>query len=195
MKFLQWLFLFGISLIPLSAKDYVLSDAFLNSKSVDFIEKISAQLYAKTGVALYVISVDNLGMEGKEERERYKRSVLEGFKEPYGAIFFIKSHKKIDVVLKPKIDSINTDAIITEYMVPILIQDKKLSNSTLSASILNGYAQFADEIATAYHQELPDNILVDKSGAKDIVHYAFLTMLGLTFVLILGIYLFGRKKR
>lgn len=195
MKILQWLFLLGIGFVPLSAKPYVVSDAFLNSRSVDFVETISSQLYTKTGVALYVVSVDSLQGESKEDRNKYKKSILAGLKEPYGVIFFIKSHKKIDVILKPKIDSINPDTIITEYMVPILIQDKKLSNATLSAAILNGYAQLADEIASYYHQELPDNIIVDKSGAKDIVHYTFLTILGLTFILILGVYLFGRRKR
>lgn len=193
MKILQWLLLLGINLVPLSAKSYVLSNAFLNSRSVDFIQKISTQLYEKTGVSLYVVSADHLKGE-KEEREKYKHTILAGLKEPYGVIFFIKSHKKIDIVLKPKINSINPDTIITEYMVPILIQDKKLTDSTLSAATLNGYAQLADEIATHFHQELPDNIIVDKSGAKNFVHYSFLTMLGLTFILVLRIYLLRRKK-
>ncbi|RDU69978.1 hypothetical protein CQA62_00775 [Helicobacter cholecystus] len=193
MKILQWLLLLGINLVPLSAKSYVLSNAFLNSRSVDFIQKVSTQLYEKTGVSLYVVLVDHLKGE-KEEREKYKHTILAGLKEPYGVIFFIKSHKKIDIVLKPKINSINPDTIITEYMVPILIQDKKLTDSTLSAATLNGYAQLADEIATHFHQELPDNIIVDKSGAKNFVHYSFLTMLGLTFILVLRIYLLRRKK-
>ncbi len=193
MKILQWLLLLGINLVPLSAKSYVLSNAFLNSRSVDFIQKISTQLYEKTGVSLYVVLADHLKGE-KEEREKYKHTILAGLKEPYGVIFFIKSHKKIDIVLKPKINSINPDTIITEYMVPILIQDKKLTDSTLSAATLNGYAQLADEIATHFHQELPDNIIVDKSGAKNFVHYSFLTMLGLTFILVLRIYLLRRKK-
>ncbi|WP_170125567.1 TPM domain-containing protein [Helicobacter cholecystus] len=190
---MQWLLLLGINLVPLSAKSYVLSNAFLNSRSVDFIQKVSTQLYEKTGVSLYVVLVDHLKGE-KEEREKYKHTILAGLKEPYGVIFFIKSHKKIDIVLKPKINSINPDTIITEYMVPILIQDKKLTDSTLSAATLNGYAQLADEIATHFHQELPDNIIVDKSGAKNFVHYSFLTMLGLTFILVLRIYLLRRKK-
>ncbi|GAA7258880.1 hypothetical protein HpCK38_16840 [Helicobacter pylori] len=188
MKILQWLLLLGINLIPLSAKSYVLSNVFLNSRSVDFIQKVSTQLYEKTGVSLYVVLVDHLKGE-KEEREKYKHTILAGLKEPYGVIFFIKSHKKIDIVLKPKINS-----IITEYMVPILIQDKRLTDSTLSAATLNGYAQLADEIATHFHQELPDNIIVDKSGAKNFVHYSFLTMLGLTFILVLRIYLLRRKR-
>ena len=80
-------------------------------------------------------------------------------------------------------------------MVPILMQDKKLSNPAISASILNGYAQLAEEIANHFHQELPENIIVDKSGAKNFVHYTFLTMLGMMFLLVIGVYVFGRKKR
>lgn len=193
MKILQWLILLGIGL--LNAQSYVLSNDFLNQKSVDFIQKISSQLYEKTGVSLYVACVDTLEDEGKQAREAFKNGFISNLKEPYGVIFFIKSHKKIDVVLKPKLDSINPDTIITEYMVPILVQDKKLATSTISASILNGYAQLADEIATYYHQELPENIIVDKSGAKNFVHYTFLAMLGITFLLIVGLYMFGRRKK
>lgn len=195
MKALYWLLLLWSSLIPLSANHYVISNAFLNQKSVDFVEKISSELYEKTGVRLYIVSVDSLQAEGKQEREKFKTSILKDLNKPYGVIFFIKSHKKIDIVLNPKIDSINPDTIITEYMVPILMQDKKLSNPAISASILNGYAQLAEEIANHFHQELPENIIVDKSGAKNFVHYTFLTMLGMMFLLAIGVYVFGRKKR
>lgn len=195
MKALYWLLLLWSSLIPLSANHYVISNAFLNQKSVDFVEKISSELYEKTGVRLYIVSVDSLQAEGKQEREKFKTSILKDLNKPYGVIFFIKSHKKIDIVLNPKIDSINPDTIITEYMVPILMQDKKLSNPAISASILNGYAQLAEEIANHFHQELPENIIVDKSGAKNFVHYTFLTMLGMMFLLVIGVYVFGRKKR
>ena len=195
MKALYWLLLLWSSLIPLNANHYVISNAFLNQKSVDFVEKISSELYEKTGVRLYIVSVDSLQAEGKQEREKFKTSILKDLNKPYGVIFFIKSHKKIDIVLNPKIDSINSDTIITEYMVPILMQDKKLSNPAISASILNGYAQLAEEIANHFHQELPENIIVDKSGAKNFVHYTFLTMLGMMFLLVIGVYVFGRKKR
>ena len=195
MKALYWLLLLWSSLIHLNANHYVISNAFLNQKSVDFVEKISSELYEKTGVRLYIVSVDSLQAEGKQERENFKTSILKDLNKPYGVIFFIKSHKKIDIVLNPKIDSINPDTIITEYMVPILMQDKKLSNPAISASILNGYAQLAEEIANHFHQELPENIIVDKSGAKNFVHYTFLTMLGMMFLLVIGVYVFGRKKR
>lgn len=195
MKALYWLLLLWSSPIPLNANHYVISNAFLNQKSVDFVEKISSELYEKTGVRLYIVSVDSLQAEGKQEREKFKTSILKDLNKPYGVIFFIKSHKKIDIVLNPKIDSINPDTIITEYMVPILMQDKKLSNPAISASILNGYAQLAEEIANHFHQELPENIIVDKSGAKNFVHYTFLTMLGMMFLLVIGVYVFGRKKR
>lgn len=195
MKILRWLILLGFSLIPLSADSYVLSNDFLNQRSIDFIQKISSELYEKTGVSLYVACIDFLEGEGKDVRQTYKQSILKNLKAPYGVIFFIKSHKKIDVIVEPKIDSIDTQAIVSKYMVPILVQDKKLSNATISASILNGYAQLADEIATHFHQELPENIIVDKSGAKNFLHYAFLAMMGITFLLIAGIYLFGRKRK
>lgn len=188
----------GLMGVLLFSKTYVLEnqEGILTQKSVEFINQISQELYEKTGVALYVALRDDLqgGGDAKENRKEWKQTLLNSLTSPYGVIFFVKSHKKIDIVLQPQIPEIDVGEIITKYMVPILMQEKGLPNPKVSASILNGYAQLADEIATHFHQELPNNIIVDKSGAKDFVHYSFLAMLGITFLVIVGVYLVGRRK-
>lgn len=189
----------GLMLIPLFSQSYVLQNQgnILSPKSIGFIEQLSQELFEKTGVALYVAVADNLEGSGdaKEVRKEWKQNLLQSLSSPYGVIFLVKSHKKIDIVLQPQIKSIDANEIITEYMVPILMQEKGLPNPKVSASILNGYAQLADEIAEHYHQSLQNNLIVDKSGSRNLVRYSIYLMLGIMFTIIALIYVFGRKKK
>lgn len=157
---------------------------------------LSEELYQKSGVALYVAVRDELeGENQKEVRKAWKEGILQNLTAPYGVIFFVKSHKKIDIVLNPEIKGIDGSRIITEYMVPILMQEKGLPNPKVSASILNGYAQLADEIAESKGQSLENNLIVDKSGSNNLVRYFIYVMLGIMFTIIALIYIFARLKK
>lgn len=189
----------GLMLIPLFSQSHVLQNQgnILSPKSIGFIEQLSQELFEKTGVALYVAVTDNLQGSGdaKEVRKEWKQNLLQSLSSPYGVIFLVKSHKKIDIILQPQIQGIDANKIITEYMVPILMQEKGLPNPKVSASILNGYAQLADEIAEHYHQSLQNNLIVDKSGSRNLVRYSIYLMLGIMFTIIALIYVFGRNKK
>lgn len=188
----------GLISAPLFSQNFVLQNQgeILNPKSIDFIQQLSSELSEKTGIALYVAVRDELvGENAKEARVAWKEEILSSLKAPYGVIFFVKSHKKIDIVLNPEIKGIDSSEIITEYMVPILMQEKGLPNPKISASILNGYAQLADEIAESKKVSLENNLIVDKSGSKNLVRYSIYVMLAIMFTIIALIYVFGRKKK
>lgn len=188
----------GLISAPLFSQNFVLQNQgeILNPKSIDFIQQLSSELSEKTGVALYVAVRDELvGENAKEARVAWKEEILSHLKAPYGVIFFVKSHKKIDIVLNPEIKGIDSSEIITEYMVPILMQEKGLPNPKVSASILNGYAQLADEIAESKKVSLENNLIVDKSGSKNLVRYSIYVMLAIMFTIMTLIYVFGRKKK
>lgn len=199
MRFFSRLILWiGLISAPLFSQNFVLQNQgeILNPKSIDFIEKLSSELSEKTGIALYVAVRDELvGENAKEARVAWKEEILSHLKAPYGVIFFVKSHKKIDIVLNPEIKGIDSSEIITEYMVPILMQEKGLPNPKVSASILNGYAQLADEIAESKKVSLENNLIVDKSGSKNLVRYSIYVMLAIMLTIIALIYVFGRKKK
>lgn len=188
----------GLISAPLFSQNFVLQNQgeILNPKSIDFIQQLSSELSEKTGIALYVAVRDELvGENAKEARVAWKEEILSHLKAPYGVIFFVKSHKKIDIVLNPEIKGIDSSEIITEYMVPILMQEKGLPNPKVSASILNGYAQLADEIAESKKVSLENNLIVDKSGSKNLVRYSIYVMLAIMLTIIALIYVFGRKKK
>lgn len=188
----------GLISAPLFSQNFVLQNQgeILNPKSIDFIQQLSSELSEKTGIALYVAVRDELvGENAKEARVAWKEEMLSHLKAPYGVIFFVKSHKKIDIVLNPEIKGIDSSEIITEYMVPILMQEKGLPNPKVSASILNGYAQLADEIAESKKVSLENNLIVDKSGSKNLVRYSIYVMLAIMLTIIALIYVFGRNKK
>lgn len=199
MRFFSRLILWiGLISAPLFSQNFVLQNQgeILNPKSIDFIEMLSSELSEKTGIALYVAVREELeGENAREARKVWKDKILKSLKAPYGVIFFVKSHKKIDIVLNPEIKGIDSSEIITEYMVPILMQDKGLSNPKISASILNGYAQLADEIAESKKVSLENNLIVDKSGSKNLVRYSIYVMLAIMFTIIALIYVFGKVKK
>lgn len=196
MNLLYRLVFSSLLFLPLWGQFYVLNNTneLLVPKSVEFVNELSSELFAKTGFSLYVVAVDKIDGEGKAGRLALKQKILSSLSNPYGVLFFIKSHKKIDIVLSPNLDKVDTGEIITQYMVPILIQEKELNPKIISAAILNGYAKLADDIAKTYDVGLEKNIIVDTSGVKDFIHYSIYVMLGIMFGLIFLIYLF-RKKR
>lgn len=173
---------------------FVLSnpDGLIVPKSEAFIENLSSELKSKTGFSLYIVALDTIDAKNKAERDLFKQQFL-NLPPPYGIIFFFKSQHKIDIVLNPALQ-IDKNRIISQYMVPILMQDKELTPPKISASILNGYAQLADEIALHYGANLEQNLIVDRSGSKDYIHYLVYTMFGVMFGLI-GILYFLRKRR
>lgn len=187
----------GLMLTPLLSQNYVLQNqgSILAPKATEFIEQLSQELFEKTGVALYVAVREDLQGEGdaRELRKQWKQKTLASLKTPYGVVFFLKSQKKIDIILQPQIQDIDIGEIITKYMVPILIQEKGLPNPKVSASILNGYAQLADEIAESNQQKLQNNLIVDKSGSQNFIRYSIYLMLGIMFTIIAFVYFFGRK--
>lgn len=192
--FLRLAFVAGLYSFLCAESRFVLSnpDGLIVPKSEVFIEKLSSELREKTGFSLYVVAVDRIKAKDKTDRDLFKQRFL-NLPPPYGVVFFFKSQHKIDIVLNPSL-GIDKNRIISQYMVPILMQEKELTSPKISASILNGYAQLADEIALYYGAHLEENLIVDRSGSKDYIHYLVYTIFGITFGLIALLY-FSRKRR
>lgn len=191
---LRLAFFAGLCSFVFAESRFVLSnpDGLIVPKSQAFIENLSNELRSKTGFSLYVVAVDHIKAEGKASRDLFKQQFF-NLPPPYGIIFFFKSQHKIDIVLNPPLE-IDKNQIITQYMVPILMQEKELTPPKISASILNGYAQLADEIALHYGAHLEQNLIVDRSGIKNFIHYLVYAMFGIMFGLI-GLIYFLRKKQ
>lgn len=193
--FLKLAFLAGFCLKLISHPFLLYNpDHLVVPKSQKFIQTLSSELYNKTGFSLYVVAVDRISGDKKSDRDLFKKTLQKDLVPPYGVIFFFKSDQKIDIVLNPKQSAIDPNQIITSYMVPILMQEKDLPSSKISASILNGYAQLADEIASFYGKTLENNLIVDRSGIQNYVHYLIYVLFAVMFGLIAIIFLTRKKQ-
>lgn len=208
LQFLCGIFIFSQSLIAESnadstnfveSKTFVFhNDALLNSKSIDFINKTSLELFQKTGVNLYIFARDTFTSPNNKQFDSYddfKSDFTQMLDSPFVAIILIKNHKKIDIISSnDEILSLKErKKIYWEYMVPLLPQKESEANA-LSAVIFNGYVEAIDLIANHFGVEINHNISKDEKGAKliakGILYIMFFSMIGL----IVLIYLFRNKR-
>ena len=193
------------------AKSYILDNPhyLLIPKSVEFVEILSHELYAKSGFSLYVAVIDKIiesslldeapnpiqELTPKELRTLYKQKLTDSLPKPYAVIVFMREDKKIDIISSAPQEYFDEAKVYSEYMVPLLPKEKDeaLTPQLISATVLNGYATAADMIAAHFGVGLENNMPIDESGGRDFVRYSMYAMLLVMFGLVGVIYL-TRKK-
>lgn len=179
-----------------SHKSFVFNNSsFFNPKSIDFIDKTSAELFAKTGVNLYIFAGDTFANDGKifDSYDGFKSDFIQRLNAPFAAIIVIKNHKKIDIISSDILSLKERKKIYWEYMVPLLPQ-KEVEANALSAVIFNGYVEAVDLIADKFGVEIKHNIAKNEKGAnliaKGILYLMLFSMIGLLVL----IYIFRNKR-
>lgn len=171
-------------LSSLSASNFVFnSDKILVQKSADFIEQVSSELFAKTGVSLYVYMANATNKSYSD----FKNELISKLRSPYVAIVLLKDNKKIDIITSNN-NLLDKKKVYWEYMVPLIPQkDGELTREALSAVVFNGYVESVDLIADKFNVTISHNIPKDETGARaisQIILYIMLfSMLGL-FVIV-----------
>lgn len=196
-------------------KSYVLDNpsCLLIPKSFWFVNKLSSELFSKTGYSLYVSVVDKtplmeqsdaesmlqLNISSKEvekiRRTKYKEALTRNLPTPYTLIFFMKNDAKMGIMSSHPNQYLDEDKVYFEYMVPLLPKqkDENLTPELISAIVLNAYAQAADMIAENFDTKLENNMPVDESGGREFVRFSMYAMLLIMFGIIAVIYI-TRKK-
>lgn len=179
-----------------SHKSFVFNNSsFFNPKSIEFINKTSAELFAKTGVNLYIFAGDTFANDGKifDSYDSFKSDFTQRLDAPFVAIIVIKNHKKIDIISSDILSLKERKKIYWEYMVPLLPQ-KEVEANALSAVIFNGYVEAVDLIADKFGVEIKHNISKNEKGAnliaKGILYLMLFSMIGLLVL----IYIFRNKR-
>lgn len=179
-------------LIPLSAKSFVFNDdKILPLKSIEFIEQTSGELFAKTGVNLYVYMA-NATNKGYDE---FKSEFIKRLSSPYVAIVLLKDNKKIDIITSES-NLLDKKKVYWEYMVPLLPQsDREMTNEALSAVVFNGYVESVDLIADKFSVKIEHNIPKDEKGAKAVAQVILYIMLFSMLGLFVIIYFFKKGAK
>lgn len=174
------------------AEPYVLENQNqLLSKTTHFIEILSAEVFEKTGVSLYVVALKDLESKNLKEQEQ---EYIAQLKSPYVMLFFVRDEKKIDIVTDLKSDKMfDKNAVYWDYIVPLIPKsDKELTMQSISAFLLNGFVDIADRIAEFHKVDLEHTFPKQNKGVEIAVRTMLYTMLFVLLVLFLFVYL--RRK-
>lgn len=167
------LLLFFITNINASTNKYILSDdGLIDQRAVEKIYEIGTELESKTGVKIYVFAKENYGINDelpmKEKFEKikaYETTILKELKKPYVIVTMSLDQTHINLYQSEDLKAIvDKDEILNDYIIPLIAsKDKNKLLAKVSAALLNGYAQIADEIAQSQNIELESSI---GSGGK-----------------------------
>lgn len=177
---------------PLSASNFVFNnDKILASKSVDFIEQVSSELFSKTGVSLYVYMANSTNKSYSD----FKNELISKLHSPYVAIVLLKDNKKIDIITSNN-NLLDKKKVYWEYMVPLIPQkDDELTREALSAVVFNGYVESVDLIADKFNVTIYHNIPKDEKGAKLVSQIILYIMLFSMIGLFVIVYFFKKGRK
>ncbi|WP_235852510.1 hypothetical protein [Helicobacter vulpis] len=163
-------------------------------KSVALVQRVSTELYEKTGVSL-VLFIADADLPNKQARLDYQQTHLKELKSPFVALFAYFQAQKIAIVANPA-DLLDVDRIFFERIAPLLPKkwgdDMRENNARFSFALLNGYTYMADAVAHKYRVHLQSNIQEENYNSliKTTLYILLCSLLALFFY---G-YFFGGKK-
>jgi uncharacterized membrane protein YgcG len=178
-----------LSVSWLNASYVIVNDGIISQKVSQKVETMGSELFAKSGVSVYVAIPSSL--EGKSIVE-YGNELSSELKNPYVLLSLAKNEEQVDIVYSKSLESrFDKEGILSPLpwsgtIIPILTAKKE--NDKYNAAVLNGYADIVEQIADSYGMKL-DSALGNVN--KDIYHYLKIGIYG--FLLIVFARYFYRK--
>jgi hydrogenase maturation factor HypF (carbamoyltransferase family) len=184
-------------LIPLNASinKYVISDdAVIDARTAQKILEIGSEVKNKTNVNIYVYAKTDLGIDKnipmKEKInlvKKYEAEITSKLQKPYALLVIATNQTHVNLIVSDKLKKIiNKDDILNGYVVPLLAsKDKNTLFTKVSAAVLNGYAEIADEVAHANGIEKLENGIPNSGRTAGTIWKVF--MYTLVFI---GIFLY-----
>lgn len=187
--FLLVLILFTISL---NAKQFVFNDGVILKKTEIKIEEMANELFLKTGVSAYLVSKKDLN---GTNIVAYEKHFAKDKKAPFAIICLALKEQKVDAYNSPDLDgAYDKSSLLSPYpwsgtIIPLLTGKKK--NVSVSAALLNGYADMVEQIAKSKDVKLDSAI---GSTNRDIIYFVKISIYLFLFVVI-GWYFIRRIRK
>lgn len=171
-------------------------------KTKEFIQTLSAEIFHKTGVKVYIDVIDTITLPSayptKQARKDYQEQLAQNLQSPYVVVFLFVQERKFDFLssedLHEFLDSKKLDSIYFDYMAPLLPEkEQELTPQRYSSTILNGYAEIADVIAAHYEVKLENNIETNGQGVRTFVRFIMYGMILVLLGLFIVAHFFSRK--
>jgi len=169
----------------------------INEKAVQKIEDIGNEVKNKIDVSMYLYANESINGQTMIE---YREEIRKTQKDSYIILLFSQKEKKVDIIssknLKNKFDANEVLDPFSGTIIPLLITKPKKDaiDDRVSAALLNGYADIADQLAQSYKIELSTSI---GNSNRDIINTMRVIFYS-TILIILVLYFrkkFARKKQ
>lgn len=122
----------------------------LNPMLVSKINEIGNELFDKTGIYVALAVGDKTSFEEIKKKQ-------DELNKPYVLLALSKSSHKVDILAsKETLTFFDKDEVLNTFIIPILGSPK--GKDIYNASMLNGYAEIADQIASYFNIKLESSI-------------------------------------
>ncbi len=178
--------------VTLQAKKFVYNNGVILNKTEAKIEQMANELYSKTGISAYLLTKKKLNGESIVE---YEKDFAKKLKPPYAILSIVLNEQKVDIYNSPDLkDTFDKSAILSPYpwegtIIPLLTLKKKYVS--VSAAMLNGYADMVERIAESKDIKLKSGI---GSTNKDI-YFSLQLSIFLFLIAVIGWYFIRRLKK
>ncbi|MRJ01970.1 MAG: hypothetical protein C6I05_00795 [Epsilonproteobacteria bacterium] len=147
----------------LALQNFVIkNDNLLPQKTIDKINEIGAELYGKTGIALYLVAVQKMPTEKIVD---YEKELAQTLPPPFVLLTFALKDHKVDIYTSsPEVaQTFDKEQVLSPFpwkgtIIPLLESHSKNKKAAIEAALLNGYADIAEQIAASRSVELQSGI-------------------------------------
>ena len=178
--------------VTLQAKKFVYNDGVILNKTEVKIEEMANELYDKTAISAYLLTKKKLN--GKSIIE-YEKDFAKKLKPPYAILSIVLNEQKVDIYNSPDlVDTFDKSAILSPYpwegsIIPLLTLKKKYVS--VSAAMLNGYADMVEQIANSKDIKLESGI----GSTNRNIYFSLQLSIFLFLIAVIGWYFIRRLKK
>ena len=139
--------------------NFLINDYIISPKAGEEIEKMGAELYAKTQIHAYVVATADR-IEPTTNLYEYIKRYDGKLEAPYALIFFAPNSKRIGLLASPEsIKKMYDPKTVKRYAIEIIsTQDSNSEQSRYDVGVVQAYSELADEIAEAKGVKLTTTI-------------------------------------
>ncbi|WP_428026298.1 hypothetical protein [Arcobacter sp.] len=194
-------------LIPLNASinKYVISDdVVIDTRTAQKILEIGSEVKSKTNVNIYVNAKTTLGIDKeiptKEKLEfikNYETQLVSKLEKPYVLLNIALEQTHVNILMSKDIEKIiDKNNILNGYVVPLLAsKDKNTLFTKVSAAVLNGYDEIADQIAKANGVEKLETGIPDSGKTAGTIWKVFMYTIVLGGIILYTFAVLRTKKK
>ena len=137
----------------------LINDYIISPKAGEQIEKMGAELYAKTHIHAYVVATADR-IETTTNLYQYIKRYDGKLETPYALIFFAPNSKRIGILASSEtIKKMYDPKTVKRYAIEIVsTQDSNSEQSRYDVGVVQAYSELADEIAAAKGVKLTTTI-------------------------------------